>query len=130
MVVCVADGSEVGLGAPPSTGIAKPAGVLGGRGVAVPGHVACADHGRQDIIVCRIRPCVAETSLAKSWDGVLAADRDVPRSNSASLAEGWQVARTRHYKLRSLIDVHENTSDVFADDAEKDHQDAANEQVD
>ena len=75
VLVGVADGSEVGLGAPPSTGIAKPAGVLGGRGVAVPGHVACADHGRQGIIVCRIRPCVAEMSLAKSWDGVLAADR-------------------------------------------------------
>jgi hypothetical protein len=74
VLVCVADGSEVVLGAPPSTGIAKPAAVLGGRGVAVPGHLACADHGRQAIIVCRIRPCIAETSLAESWDGVLAAD--------------------------------------------------------
>jgi hypothetical protein len=35
---------------------------------------AYADHGWQAIVVGRIRPCVAEMSLAKSWDGVLAAD--------------------------------------------------------
>jgi hypothetical protein len=72
VLVRVADGSEVGLGAPSSIGIAKPAAVLGVRGVAVPGHVACADHGRQGIIVGRIRRCVAETYLAGSSDGLLA----------------------------------------------------------
>jgi hypothetical protein len=55
VLVGVADGSEVVLGAPPSTGIAKPAAVLGGRGVAVPGHLAaCAADDRQAIIVGRI----------------------------------------------------------------------------
>jgi hypothetical protein len=69
------------LGLPPLRILAFSDGELGlrmstwRRTVAVPGHLACADHGRQGIIVCRIRPCVAEMSLAKSWDGVLAADR-------------------------------------------------------
>jgi hypothetical protein len=41
-----------------------------------PGHpAACADDGRQAIIVGRIRPCVGRMSLAGSSDGVLAANR-------------------------------------------------------
>jgi hypothetical protein len=36
VIVRFADGSEVGLGALPPTGIAKPAAVLAGRGVAAP----------------------------------------------------------------------------------------------
>ena len=76
--IAVADGSEAGLGAPPATGIGKPVAGLTGRGVADPGHpAACADHGQQAIIVGR-RPCAADTSLAGSSDGVLAANSQRP----------------------------------------------------
>jgi hypothetical protein len=93
VLVCVADGSEVVLGAPPSTDIAKPAALLAAPGVAVTGHLACADHGPQATIVYRIRPCVGEAFLAGSWDGVLAADR----------AEGAQTWTTSDGRSRGSV---------------------------
>jgi hypothetical protein len=49
---------------------------------------ACADDGRQAIIVGRIRRCVAETYLAGSSDGVLAANRGCGRATRQRRGRG------------------------------------------